>query len=326
MESELVVLMPDCPAPKKCSSKWWLILVGVALVVGLLALVLTRVTKQMISGLVGIDPETTCHWWKPIDWESWLPQDLKSSDRDTFVFAANLLKYTYQKACKEVEGTFPNVPILEPPSEIDFKEWIYAVDRGRRQLFGFVSIYKKQFLVITLRGSMVLDNWITDAHYKQVEWLDGHMVHEGFLRTAETTFAQLDSAIAKYPNLPIFIAGHSLGAGMTGIVSYYLWSKTGRGERYIKSIVFGCPRTGDPGFAETLSRNVVCFNVQNLADLVVDVPLSVMPHLFGKPYVYQHWDVVKSFTLDMGAVPDNHHIETYLRAVETLPPFSNACS
>lgn len=284
-----------------------------------------RLESELVHGVVGtVDPETTCHYWIPLDWTNALPTDLRSSGRDTFVFAANLMKYTYQEACKSVEKTFPHKAVVKPlPTQLQEIAWLYGVDRGDPELFGFAGLYHQEatpeqpFLVITVRGTMTRENWLTDFHAVQDNWIDGTKVHHGFLTVAKTLFSQIDVLLEEFPGLPVFIVGHSLGAAITGILSYYVWHRT-RGSRYVKSIVFGCPRTGDPAFAEAVGRNTDAWNVQNLADVTVEVPLSITATL-GDVYIYQHWQKVRAFTFNRGSIPENHHIQTYLEAVSTLP-------
>ncbi|ORY71721.1 putative triacylglycerol lipase precursor [Pseudomassariella vexata] len=118
---------------------------------------------------------------------------------------------------------------------------------------GFVAVDPvKEVIVLSLRGSASVRNWITDFIFTQkaCDLVSGCLVHTGFsvayAEIKETLAAAIAAATAANPSYGIVFTGHSLGAAVSTLAAAYL-----RDAGYAIDIyAYGSPRVGNLAFVE----------------------------------------------------------------------------
>lgn len=138
-------------------------------------------------------------------------------------------------------------------------------------------------VAVILPGSRTLLDWLRDltAIADPFHHDDVGPVHPGFLSGMRTVERELGGMVDK--TSPIFIGGHSLGAGRGGILAGFLvlayWNVAAR-------VVFGEPKPGFAQLAEII-KGVPGRSYRNgddkHHDLVTDVPFSFPPEQFVHP-------------------------------------------
>jgi Lipase (class 3) len=149
--------------------------------------------------------------------------------------------------------------------------------------------------VLVFRGSITFEDWRRDFDV----WTNpfGHLqlgpVHPGFLLGVDQVLAEYRQAAKG----PLFVAGHSLGAGRASVLCGLAIVA---GVTPIGRVVFGEPR---PGFAQ-------------LADLIKPISHS-LSYRNGKPGTFEH-DLVTDVPYYLGLYKYVH--PTALVDVSALPP------
>ena len=151
-----------------------------------------------------------------------------------------------------------------------------------------VLIQRRDFNVLAFRGTHSLENWMTDAQVGMVELgLDGGMIHRGFQAAYLSVDSLVQDELGRAPDVPLWIAGHSLGAALACICAGYLaWY---HGARWLDAIAgiyaFGCPLWCNKAGAQTYDRL--------LGDRTwrVTHALDPVPHIprFGTSYGQLYW-------------------------------------
>lgn len=81
-------------------------------------------------------------------------------------------------------------------------------------------------------------------------------IHHGFQETwqhtANDVLAQVRALLNKFPNSPILITGHSLGAAVSTI--NYVFLRCNLPNAKVSAVLFGSPRVGDVNFANSIDR------------------------------------------------------------------------
>jgi triacylglycerol lipase len=231
-------------------------------------------------------------------------------------------------------------------------DWVTELALGERatvfqagQFHGFVADLENAVLV-SLRGTDTIENWLTDGRIIQVE--DANYpgkVHRGFADGLRDLGPALKDCLpAATAGRPVWVTGHSLGGALATLAAVRLL-----GEDYVVRAVYtyGSPRVGDVAFYE--GYRPVNSRFVNNNDLVPHVPLETL--LVGVPgsgilhFVYKHvgtlkylnrhgqlgegmsdWDAKKEFLLgalartggraEPAALAD-HHITSYVKAIAT---------
>lgn len=136
-------------------------------------------------------------------------------------------------------------------------------------------------------------------------------IHKGFYDIYQNISSQLISAV---PNtaVSIEISGHSLGGALACICAYESpWGKDIRTTTF----VFGCPRVGNPVFADALDRIPGgVFRLSNATDIVCNIPVAVMPNFDDPkhPFMYQHGGTNMTFTDHRLSLAQNHLMPAYI--------------
>jgi hypothetical protein len=161
-----------------------------------------------------------------------------------------------------------------------------------RTISGFVALdHKHKEIILALRGTQDVNDWVTDLHLRLVELHPEHLgvsnfncrncqVDLGFLKGYLHSFPAVDSIVQrlteKYPNYQLVITGHSLGG-----TAATLFGLNYRLNGY-SPLVFsaGAPALGNKQFANFADR--VFWGSQNPNTLKVkerDIKFCRMTHL-----------------------------------------------
>jgi len=182
-------------------------------------------------------------------------------------------------------------------------------------------------VVIAIRGTEVIQEWINDAEFLLVTCRflagaghteDGFTAMYNSLRTGDAAGSPtVVNALAMLP-LPqlansLTICGHSLGGALGTLLALDVAANTNFKNPAVYT--FASPRTGDPSFASTYNQVVKnSFRITNRLDLVPKLPL---------PPVYEHvaelyelnpiqWIPIPPKILVKPTVTCEHSLDSYL--------------
>ena len=203
-----------------------------------------------------------------------------------------------------------------------FAKELRRLARTRAQLnsglpIGFIA-QRGAEAVLVFRGTMTANEWIADFKVRLTpNTIAGTgKVHDGFLRTytlfREAIRQSLESIDGR---TRLFVAGHSLGAGLATLAAMDLASRPG--SRRPALYTFASPRVGDRQFARDFNGLLSerSFRIANTCDLVTSIPFPV-PFLRFIGGYFTHVETPVEFTIQHEDVEKNHSIDTYLKALE----------
>ncbi|KAK3261713.1 hypothetical protein CYMTET_29390 [Cymbomonas tetramitiformis] len=140
--------------------------------------------------------------------------------------------------------------------DVLFAQWATATFRPCHSL----SVDRQHgALVLTVRGSLTPEDVLTDVCGRTISFQGGY-VHEGMLASAiyvhASVFPALTEAAARYPGLPLYLTGHSLGAGVAALLAALLREPKGAPPELgpIRCVVFGCPSVFDAVLSRRLGE------------------------------------------------------------------------
>jgi hypothetical protein len=185
--------------------------------------------------------------------------------------------------------------------------------------FGFVAQDPVGNVVVSIRGTNGILEWVQDARFLAVKcpFLPGSgLTEDGFTSVYESLRIAQDPAsnrlITTLPTLPypqavqsLTICGHSLGGAVATL--FALDVAANAKFRQPTVYTYASPRTGDPSFADTYNQVVPqTYRIANRLDVVPKLPL---------PPLYEH--VLGLYDLNpMAGVKFDllceHHLTTYL--------------
>ena len=199
------------------------------------------------------------------------------------------------KACVETYGDKP---------QSDFHFW-FDGSKTDGVVFGVDTM--TDCTLIAFRGSTVFLDWIRDFEAEMIHTSIGG-VEKGFFDGLEECFAVV-AGVAPKGN-PIYVTGHSLGAGRAHIFAALLI----KGGYNVEVVTFGSPRPGDAELAKILNPFPIR-SYKNGPDYVCDVPLPLplLPYdhpsklipLYEKPSADDEWGPLSW-----------HHSQLYLQALK----------
>ncbi|RUO45811.1 lipase [Pseudidiomarina aquimaris] len=131
-----------------------------------------------------------------------------------------------------------------------------------------ILIRTSRFLVLSFRGTEAT-SWRdikSDAYAVLKSCETGGKVHSGFDAAFNVIERDIINALEKFPNLPLFITGHSLGGALATIAAKRLTHKGGNAACY----TFGSPRVADDHWLMTMKTPI--YRVVNASDSVTMVP------------------------------------------------------
>lgn len=181
--------------------------------------------------------------------------------------------------------------------------------------FGLAAMGKeggyKNDALITMRGTQISADWITDAHVGTANF-NGKVVHSGFYQVFRSILPAIDSFFQVHHPLRVHVVGHSLGGAVATLVAQWI-KLNGKGEPLLYT--FGAPRVGYPGFAHSCTSNLKYRNIYRVYhenDPVPMVPIPPFAHvpLPGRAY--------RAFYQPAGSPinPSAHFIKNYEATME----------
>jgi triacylglycerol lipase len=127
---------------------------------------------------------------------------------------------------------------------------------------------REGMLVLAFRGTeTVYEDIRSDLTANLITDGSGHRVHKGFYDALFAVGNDIKADLVRYPDLPIYITGHSLGGALAVLATKYLASDS-VGACY----TFGSPRVGDRNLGQGIKTPI--YRVVNSADGVPRVPPS----------------------------------------------------
>lgn len=231
---------------------------------------------------------------------TWNPRDLPTlraaySDR-TSALMAYLAAFAYDASIEA------SPPLQVPPllRSLGFNQ-IWSFHNGLTNGWAYIAV-SPDIIVLSFRGTQTKKDWEIDFQAALIhpDGADGKLlVHCGFYRAFRMLAdgpSGLGAAIAEIKNtsksdVPIYIAGHSLGGALAQIAAAVFGD-----DRVAACYTFGSPRVGNSYF--DLWVKVPSYRVINFADIVPQVPLAIeyrhsgdpryLPdHVSASPYRYQ---------------------------------------
>ncbi|CAJ2507435.1 Uu.00g086210.m01.CDS01 [Anthostomella pinea] len=155
---------------------------------------------------------------------------------------------------------------------------------------GFLSTDDtNELIVVSIRGSSSVRNWITDFVFLQVgcDLVFGCLIHAGFmtawLEIEEKLLATLATETAAHPSYQIVFTGHSLGAAVATVAAAFA-----RNEGYaIDLYTYGSPRVGNDVFVKSVTDQAGSENrVTHLDDPVPRLPPILLNYRHTSP---EYW-------------------------------------
>ncbi|KAI1391465.1 alpha/beta-hydrolase [Hypoxylon trugodes] len=155
---------------------------------------------------------------------------------------------------------------------------------------GFVSSDdKNQLIVVSVKGSESIRNWIADLTFIQTgcDLVDGCEVHAGFLTAyneiADSLLAGLASAQSANPSYKIIFTGHSLGGAVSTVAAGYARNKNYAVDLY----TYGSPRVGNEAFVNFITQQAGAeYRVTHLDDPVPRLPPIAFDYRHTSP---EYW-------------------------------------
>ena len=168
------------------------------------------------------------------------------------------------------------------------------------KLFGVILTDKSERnLIIAFRGALTSYEFKLGLEQYYPKQLESDYFVEGFLKIYLTFKKNIEQAIQKYPNIPIWITGMSIG-GAVASIGHYLLSKEGH---TINGYTFGAPRSLSPSCQYQLPEDKMhrFFRVVNLNDPIPGAIPSAT-----KKIIYQHSGYPIVYDYQGSQAIDNH--------------------
>ncbi|KAM7204362.1 Alpha/Beta hydrolase fold [Rhypophila sp. PSN 637] len=142
---------------------------------------------------------------------------------------------------------------------------------------GFIAVdHTKKLIVISLRGTVSVRNWITDFITTQTPCAitKDCLLHTGFfaswLEISSAVFTHTQAAVKQFPTYRVVATGHSLGAATATIATAYLRKQA---NIPVDIFTFGSPRVGNSAFAKFVTSQAGAeYRVTHDADPIARLP------------------------------------------------------
>ena len=141
---------------------------------------------------------------------------------------------------------------------------------------------KLQCAALVFRGTLGLNDTITDLAIRPVPWQGRGHVHGGFKKALDVVWDTIHSRLSSVA-FPVFFTGHSLGAALATLAAARCLQDT-RMTSPAALYTFGSPRVGDAAFGTGLQGLFHC-RIVNDKDIVATVPPVLSLPLLPK---FQH--------------------------------------
>lgn len=185
----------------------------------------------------------------------------------------------------------------------------------RSEGFAVVGIGKGKFkdeIVIAIRGTRRINDWVTNANIGLKGSPNGAMGHAGFINTFHTLRPQIKKYLLSQHKLPkrIHCVGHSLGGALASLFADWLRDEL---SVRVNLYTFGAPRIGHSSYARKSDQgNDKIFRCTHGADPVPMVPLWPFRHApySGMEYRLDGSSGINKHSHGMGASDNPGYVNT----------------
>lgn len=140
-----------------------------------------------------------------------------------------------------------------------------------------VDIYS-QDIIVGVRGTSNIRNWITDLRYLQASCAYGSdcRAHKGFMDAAQdiiedNLYDAVRSALKDYPGSNITVTGHSLGGAVATLLGVYI--RESFPKRTVNIYTYGAPRVGNMAFMNYIhNQDGYTYRITHYDDVVPRLP------------------------------------------------------
>jgi len=159
--------------------------------------------------------------------------------------------------------------------------------------------------LISVRGTDLIGDWLTDARLSGTRGPNGHMVHKGFRKLNDVILPQVKRALKNKNPSAIHIVGHSLGGAVATLLADSL-----KDHSKLYLYTFGAPRAGSINHAAYLTNKL---GVQNIYRVYHDTdPVPMVPIFpYGHCPAADHGYMLKG--TGMVISPGAHSMSLYKR-------------
>lgn len=173
--------------------------------------------------------------------------------------------------------------------------------------------------IIVLRGSVTAEDWVCDILARPFSDRRMGPVHSGFLLGLDHAWSDISRLLRG--DVPVIIAGHSLGAARAALLTAIMMDA---GRTPARRVAFGEPMPGFPQLADFIRpvpARSYCNSNGAAHDVVTDLPFNI-PAL-RLDYVHP---VPRTFVTAAPAIDDSsgmfvlHHMPLYVDAVANFSP------
>jgi predicted lipase len=157
-------------------------------------------------------------------------------------------------------------------SSLYYPAYVIALDHGT------------QNIVISVRGTMSVQDIITDINNLNVDFTDGR-VHGGINRAAKNVYNDIIESLVnlmtddKYKNYGFRFVGHSLGAAVVSIITHIFFEDYSSMISKTKTYCYGCPPIFSENIAEKWSSNII--TIVNNKDIIPRLSVGEQLYLPG---------------------------------------------
>ncbi|EAR84464.2 lipase family protein (macronuclear) [Tetrahymena thermophila SB210] len=151
----------------------------------------------------------------------------------------------------------------------------------------------KHQIIIAIRGTANLNNWITNLKAFPVDFpdCDGCQIHMGFRDHAQSIQNHINQCVKnileKYVDANVIITGHSLGGAIATLISVEVL-KYLQPKNQISLYTFGAPKIGNQNFVEYLNQIIPnSYRIVNYYDAVPHLPFKQI--LDFRHHGYEIW-------------------------------------
>ena len=201
--------------------------------------------------------------------------------------------------------------------DAELMELAKSANKGASILpIGFVAEDERNIYVV-FRGTMTIAEWFRNLNVRLADYIyPGHgKVHDGLIKTYKVIRKTVLQILTELdPGKKLFLAGHSVGAGLVCLASLDIMRATR--FKAPRVYTYASPRVGDGRLAHAYNTALVnrSFRIVNTSDAVVSLPLpGPILGVFGG--YFTHVDTPVDFTIQNDDMEKNHVIERYLSAL-----------
>ena len=205
--------------------------------------------------------------------------DIKLNTSSNNSYDLNNLSVDKLKVGKQKEKILKSILTKSPNCEL-YK--FYDLASGSQ--VGVTISHKQKRICFVFRGSNQLIDWVHDFLICKREVECGGSVHLGFYKSlfACDLYNNLKNDYLKladeYPEYNIYVTGHSLGAGLATLFSYFIADLL---DKNITLITFASPRVGNKEWANNFEakKNLRHYRFVNKKDIVTAIPYFYFYHV-----------------------------------------------